>query len=359
MERVQVDTPAFIEAGPQPQGAIDYLGIVERAYDLTSAPDEWLNGLLMALRPALDRGAGIFGWFLHEAGVRHVSSPTFLGTPSGMFEANRRHSEFLDPEHGLLLATAAPCASFQERLGKEPIYAAAFEETFGPLGFADVRYLRALDCDLRGPVFAAPQPMAGRLHPRRRVALERVGAHIAAGYRLRARMAVGPVFPEAVLDPKSGEVLHAEGVAKPRESRRLLSAAGLRLNTARTSVRRDTFEQALALWRALVAGRWTLVDRIDRDGRRFLVALRNSPQPRHPRAVSPEERPILALHAIGHPSKVVAYELGQSVAGVSSLLRSGLTKLGLRSRAELLRLITGRASGEGPQSAMGSLGASS
>jgi hypothetical protein len=40
---------------------------------------------------------------------------------------------------------------------------------------------------------------------------------------------------------------------------------------------RSNEDEALELWQGLVAGRWSLVEQFDSDGRRFLVARKNDP----------------------------------------------------------------------------------
>jgi DNA-binding NarL/FixJ family response regulator len=46
---------------------------------------------------------------------------------------------------------------------------------------------------------------------------------------------------------------------------------------------------------------------------------------------------VAKLHAMGHSSKYVAYELGIAPATVSQHLEAALLKLGLRSKGELIR----------------------
>jgi DNA-binding NarL/FixJ family response regulator len=91
------------------------------------------------------------------------------------------------------------------------------------------------------------------------------------------------------------------------------------------------------LWTALVGGRWTFVDRFDSDGRRYLLACKNTPEAAAPVQLGREERQVVAYVTLGHSNKLIAYELGRSEAWVSATLRSALKKLGLRSRVELAK----------------------
>ena len=94
-------------------------------------------------------------------------------------------------------------------------------------------------------------------------------------------------------------------------------------------------EQAERLWDELWRGGWTLARIDDADGRRYLTIRRaKAEEP----ALSPVERAVLALAREARSIKWIATELGMSNAGASMHLRSGLTKLGLTHRLELLRL---------------------
>lgn len=97
---------------------------------------------------------------------------------------------------------------------------------------------------------------------------------------------------------------------------------------------------ALKLWRALIDGRWSLIDRFDRDGRRFILAHRNDLSGRSLRALTSRERQVASYAAMAHSNKLIAYELGISLGAVSTHLSAALAKLGLESRVELVRLGT-------------------
>ena len=170
---------------------------------------------------------------------------------------------------------------------------------------------------------------------------DRVGAHIAAGQRLQARAlelhSQGPLAGDAILHP-DGRVEHAGENAKPLAARVSLREAAIAMDRARSSLRRKDPDEALAMWRALVSGRWSLVDKFDRDGRRFLVAHKNDPRARALGALTPREQQVTAYLALGHSNKHIAYELGLSESTVSEVGRRSLAKLGISSRADLARL---------------------
>ncbi|AKU96135.1 hypothetical protein AKJ09_02799 [Labilithrix luteola] len=97
-------------------------------------------------------------------------------------------------------------------------------------------------------------------------------------------------------------------------------------------------DAGIAYWKAMVEGRWTLVERFESDGRHLLVARANEPHATASRALSPIQRKIVGLVATGRPSKLVAYELGITESTVSRQLAEALRKLGVRTRAELVAL---------------------
>jgi DNA-binding CsgD family transcriptional regulator len=182
-------------------------------------------------------------------------------------------------------------------------------------------------------------------YPQRRFArrLGLVGAHLAAGLRLRSALAprtAEDAATEAVLTPR-GDVLHATGPAV-RQRRALVDAA---LRSERARLRQTSEEEALELWRALVSGRWSIVDMEERDGKRLLLARRNriaSSGSRDLTLLDELERDVVWLAAMGHSLKFIAYELGISTATVTRRLASALKTLGIPSRRDLVRFFSAR-----------------
>jgi DNA-binding CsgD family transcriptional regulator len=92
------------------------------------------------------------------------------------------------------------------------------------------------------------------------------------------------------------------------------------------------------IWAQWLAGRWRLIQQFDQNGKRYLVL---SPLVGNHRGRPPltnRERQVLAHATGGHPLKVIAEELGITIGTVSRTLKSGLRKLGLGSRGELIRI---------------------
>ena len=212
------------------------------------------------------------------------------------------------------------------------------------LGVQDVLGLVARDPSGHAIVMSVPSPDLRRPSRGEQLRWSRVAAHIGAGARLRRALheltehdlADGA---EAILSP-AGTVVHAETPAQGKGARESLRRAAKAIDRARSKATRADEDEALDIWQGLVAGRWSLVDRFDTDGRRYLVARKNEPDVQIPRALTARERHVLAYAAMGQPLKLIGYSLGLSVSTVSVNRRSAMRKLGLRTHAEVVALFS-------------------
>jgi DNA-binding NarL/FixJ family response regulator len=98
----------------------------------------------------------------------------------------------------------------------------------------------------------------------------------------------------------------------------------------------STPQVAVAIWQAVIAGRWSLVAHFDRDGHRCFVARKNDAAGPPASALSERERQIVAYASLGHSNKLIAYELGLCSSTVAAQLTSAARKLGVSSRKTLL-----------------------
>lgn len=118
-------------------------------------------------------------------------------------------------------------------------------------------------------------------------------------------------------------------------------ATAFRIDDARARLRETAVHgasdvaDANAIWRGIVAGRWTMIDRFDRDGRRYILARRNDAETAPWSRLSPREEEIVRLAARAYSSKCIAYELGVGISTVTTHLSNAMAKLGVTSRAEL------------------------
>jgi DNA-binding NarL/FixJ family response regulator len=115
----------------------------------------------------------------------------------------------------------------------------------------------------------------------------------------------------------------------------LLREAVRRIESARTAQGRSDPDAAMESWEGLVDGRWSLVDRFDTDGKRFVIAVKNDPAHPDPRGLTPREREVSEFVGLGRSTKEISYTLGVSFSAVTNLTSQTQAKLGLSSRAEL------------------------
>lgn len=164
-----------------------------------------------------------------------------------------------------------------------------------------------------------------------RQTLERLRIHVESVLRLRM---LGGHEPVAVITP-AGRIEHAPGVESASHddmSKRVLDIEG-----ARSLRGRADQDAALAVWKALVEGQWSLVEQVDRDGKRMYLAYENAPAARQYRSLHVREAAVLSHCVQGLSGKQVAYALGIAQTLVSRDLASAALKLGFNGRSDLLR----------------------
>jgi DNA-binding CsgD family transcriptional regulator len=324
----------------------DAISIVEAAYDCDSDDDAWYDRLVEQVAPGLDRGFGVV--LSTYAPERRPEDVTFHGTyatPELLQACRTWIVEFPDSYH-YLLTSAGPISMMTQVMGldvKDADHWPPFATYLRPWGVQDALGLVARDPSGHAVCIVALYPDVRRLSRREQGKWSRVAAHIVAGRRLRRALpaiAGGDIADgaEAILTP-SGAIAHAESPAQGKGARESLRHAAKSIDRARSKARGNE-EEALELWQGLVAGRWSLVDRFDTDGRRYLVARKNEPDVKDPRALSARERHVLAYAAMGQSLKLIAYSLGLSLSTVSVNRRTAMRKLGLHSQADIVALFS-------------------
>jgi DNA-binding CsgD family transcriptional regulator len=350
MVAVEIRTPHTKLIGRRsPRG--DAMAILEAAYDLNSDDVEWLTGVARAMHPFLDRGLGTHS-FLYRLSqpqcALEVHTVVFMNAPARLREVLAASTNLVKPEEIAAFYEGPPCLTVSQRYAR--FVSGRSYDAFAParlldreLGIADQLGVLAVETDVAGCVFMAPVKRTQRFPPRSAGILSRVARHLGAARRLRGALkrslkSVASLEVDAVLG-EDGAVLHAEAEATHPSELDALSSAAKTLGETRKRLRRSDPEEAVRLWRALVQGKWSLIDTRDSDGKRLLVARRNAPGFDDPAALKPGERQVVALAARGHSLKLIAYELGLAEPTVSTRLTRGLQKLGLGSRAELARCL--------------------
>ncbi len=320
------------------------LDCLEASYRLDLDGAAYVRNMVDMATPLLDRGLGVMAYTY----TAHGASPPVIDE----FALSERFDPaWLPPFYAAVDASGADVGSPQHPTGFHAWVDLTCAQAstvpkmrpFLPLfahigGSRDAFALNALDASGRGLWLGAPLPTTKK-EPAERVKLfTRLAAHLTSGFRLRRNAVSSKPRPAAILSAR-GKMLHAEnenddGVVAAREE---LREATLAFEQARTKKSRTDVDGATQRWRPLVVSRWSLLDDFDSDGRRFVVAIENSPPTRPPRKdLSEREHEVLTQAHMGHSNKVIAYELGLSDSTVRVLLHRAARKLGASTREEAL-----------------------
>jgi DNA-binding CsgD family transcriptional regulator len=322
----------------------DPIGVVETAYQLGGTDLDWLQRLQTAASSELDAGFGVLASIIN------------IG-PRGQFSAaitasEKCHDSFIAATN-VAMADAdwrRVCAPWLEELS---LYCGTMSDSFSgyfqkcraardvlfPNHIRDIFCVIAPDPTGVACTISAGLPAETRLSARTVYRWSQIAAHVAAGFRVRrALVDSADLFAtaDAVLRP-DGTCVHAEAQAATKTVRDRLRHSARDLGRARGRLRRADPDEALAIWRGLCAGRWTLVDHVDKDGRRFLLARRNDPIVRRLDPLTLPERQVAAYAALGHSNKLIAYELGLGETAVAMRLSRAARKLGASTRVQLIR----------------------
>jgi DNA-binding CsgD family transcriptional regulator len=309
----------------------DLVEVVEAVY--REAEDEilWLRGIAHAAKPALDAGLGVGAWMYDTShGVFEVTASTGIGAPQDVFRRFEAAIAGLPSKELIRCYRSSAATTMSAELGRSPLDLPPLAHHIGPISARDIVRVTLADASGRGCGIGALLPDERRLGVAERGRLGDLAAHLLAGYRLRQRQA--PI--EAVIDT-AGKVVHAEPAAQSKKARDVLREAAIAIDRARGKLRREDPDLALKQWRSLVEGRWSIVDLVERDGRRYLVARENTPATPRVSGLTPRETQIAARVAAGHSLKLIALELGVVHSTVTAHLERALKKLGLASRYEL------------------------
>ncbi len=317
---------------------VDAIGIVEAAYAVDVTEEEWLKGILERTGAALDGGLGAVA-YLYDASVNPRRTWGHLAT--------------IPMPHEQIVAA---CSAFEEdyvrkhwltqTFGAGSEFPGFFDHPavvhqFRPQGIQDAVALNALDPSGVGCWISVPQPKVARIKEADRAHWSRLAAHVTAGLRLRRRLegarAALAEAADAVFTP-NGKVEDRGAAATDTEIDALRDAT-VAIDRARGRLRKSNQEDAVRTWKALVRGRWSLVDHFERGGRRYVVACSNEPRAAESPKLSSltaREQQVVAYADQGHDTKLIAYELGIAPATVRVLLGRAAQKLHATSRDDLV-----------------------
>jgi DNA-binding CsgD family transcriptional regulator len=169
------------------------------------------------------------------------------------------------------------------------------------------------------------------LAPQRVALLTRLSFHLETSVRQRLRSA-GPVG----LISTSGKLELDRPLGSLTEA--TLSSQVQAIERLRLSAYRGDDEGALETWKALTAGVFSLVERVDADGRRQYEVYENPPRAVTTLALSDLEHAVISQACRSITNKEVGYALGLNASQVSRALHQATERLGLTSERDLLRL---------------------
>lgn len=322
----------------------DSLRVLEVAYEVDSTSKEWLKYVAETVRPHLDDDFGLAAFEFERVGDEPptILQSQHLWMPDALAAVYPRMFAGLSPELRVRPFKLGPCVAGSEMMGMKQEFADLPQMKSGlqRFGMFDSLWITATDPTGRGCGFHAGRKVIAWPSAAEKRLWGQLAAHLAAAVRLRYRLqeAEARASFAAVFDP-NGKLHDATGEARDAEARSSLRDAVLRIEKARGPQRREAPAQALGAWQALVEGKWSLVDQIEHDGRRYIVARENEPHARGPNALSDREKQVLGYARLGHHDKLIAYELGIKDSTVRVLMSRAKAKLGVRTRAELLKSI--------------------
>jgi DNA-binding CsgD family transcriptional regulator len=331
----------------------DEVAVVEAAYRLDGTETEWLERVAGASSTLFDGALGVTAstWIAPHT-MLAISS---VGGPQGFASAVTQALDGASPEIKLSLFRQAPVTSLSASGAAEWVAADPASQALLALGVRDSISIGSVPVyGYAPPVLAvnvqAYLPEPARLSRRFVTRWSRIASHLSAGIRVRRALTAAGTSDTSRLDPvptseailtPNGKLSHAEEPAKKAHA--VLARAVAAIDQARGRKRRDDPDAALELWQGLVAGRWSLLEHFDRDGKRLIVARKNDPTTDGPELLSGRERYVLAARARGTSLKLIGYELGLSISSVSRTLTSGMRKLGILHEPELVALYAQRA----------------
>ncbi len=322
----------------------DPIRVVDAAYRWEPDESAWIQGLVETCH-GYDVGAGVVGYIVRSDTTTQVTSG--IGTTS---DADARAMK--DVLSGFTPALARQVLAPTEFVGNAAYRLARIaRHTTGDLAAAartSIDRMPTVWALISGDVTRGALVMCFPRHtptaPREAFphadsnVLGLVGAHIGAALRLRelALPSADDAATEAVLSP-TGKLLHATGAAATSRGRESLTRSVLASQRARRTSRTASPAEALREWTSLVQGNWTILETVERDGKRLVLARRNRMRSMDLLALNADERDVVWLAAHGHSYKYIAYELGLPMGTVSGRLRRAMKKLRVKSRVELLQ----------------------
>jgi DNA-binding CsgD family transcriptional regulator len=341
----------------------DPIALVEACYALRASEAQWLQAIADAARPLM-RSPTVIAYHVDfdDKGLhidREVQSGEDMGDVAGQIRAYG--DGFARRRAGVASAEDHETLTVIERVIRTQLSEPVDRMLMSEMRSCAPRWAYTLGKSVRELLFSinhhidghgatyivGARDTPGQMHARERTQFQKLSAHIKAGLRLRRRLGelmhsapqVQVTEGGAVLDA-SAKVVHADGEAREDDAREALEQRAREIDRARTH-KSGRDEHALEVWRGLTSGRWSLVERFDSDGKRFMLAHKNAEQVSDPRGLTALEARVTKLAVRGYSDKLIAYHLDIAESTASMQLASALRKLSLSGRVELVRTLGG------------------
>lgn len=320
-------------------GSLGPVDFVESVYRIDGEPADWLSRVVASTTP-FSPAAGVVGLLQHAHGdvvetVQLVAtgdgtSLSYVRTLQERYFRPELESHFRSPlaRAGSLVGQFT-VAGFPAEAARTASKAAGFADALGlHANLGDGWFVTLLVPATR--VIAEPRSLRSRW--------SRLSHHLGAGLRLRRRLLASETHPDMVFTPQ-GAIVHVSAAWAGSAAPRRVSDASQAVAVARGPMRYDAPDDALSIWRGLIDGRWSLADRVEPDGQRFIVAYPNEPDLVRPALITAREAVVARHAADGAALKEIAYALGVSIATVQGALGRAMRKLRVTTRAELARVV--------------------
>ncbi len=309
----------------------DFLAALQSAYCVKDSLQEWLDGLTSGASTLLPEQYGAVGRILD------ARQGTTMGDYAIHVDDPRVHDAYethrLRSAHRLdfLLSTNGPRGTRQTLSSADrDAYLQQLVQRFTRAGVHDMLHVTAHDGnDLwvsLGLITRRPlaTPWSGRLW---QVASRRFESALRVQTRALA-------LARSSSDDTGSPCLETPAPA-PSVVERLRGAARAVDMGERGPASSD--ERAREVWRGLVHGSWSCIDRHEAAGRRYVIAMPHARPSRDGRALTPREALVAAFASDGRSEKWIGYTLGVSRSTVANQLAAALGKLALPSHVALTR----------------------
>jgi len=325
----------------------DEIALVEAIYELSTDDTAWAGQLCARLTDHLGADLGaVATLFAPVPGFEHTKSavPIFSNAYDPLTPLLRETTGTFSQLEATEIQWRAPLFRLHELLPTGHWYIRRFEHRFARLGAADNVSFVPLAGTSHGASFTVFSSRMTRLSRGLESRYRQLSLHLTAAMQLRWGVDVRTLpqtHVDAVFAP-CGTCVHRTRGAPGAATMERLAVAVREREQARGSLRRSDPDAALQLWTALVRGRWSLVDRLDHDGRRWILAIRNADGVLDPRALTERELNVVRMAGRGATNCEIAYELGLTEGGVSAHLHAACRKLKCSGRRDLIRLVSRR-----------------